>query len=66
MSGSFVRRLVRKGGCILVLVLLCMTGCKSAESTAPPLSADVYDASWLVVPVHPSLRFADASDLDLA
>jgi len=66
MTGSFARRLVRKGGCVLVLFLLVMTGCTSAEPTAPPLSADVYDASWLVVPVHPNPRFADASDLDLA
>ncbi|NBC85771.1 MAG: hypothetical protein GVY25_06210 [Bacteroidetes bacterium] len=66
MTDSFVRRLFRKGAFILVLFLLVMTGCKSTEPTAPPLSADVYDASWLVVPVHPSPRFADASDLDLA
>lgn len=54
-----------EGAVVLLLLMFVVADCGSSKPITPPLSTGTYETSWLVVPVHPSPRYTDISDVTL-
>jgi len=60
-----IRRLLASFAAVALALVLFLTGCSGSELTPPPLDPATYQASWLLVPVHPNPDHTESPQSDL-